>query len=250
MEDHFKRLLDVGSSTSANASSTEFFLASKQFAGSKVGFVFRNGDQGLGYYFDPFQGVELSSFANDKKRKYDNLGEKEIDLKGIKVESSDIDKLLEEAENSGITSLDQTSLKQLLLNLERKINKNQMMRMKYGDQPQKFMESEIDLNAEINELYPLAASPELYSTFVQSGSLVSVLGMITHENTDISLSTIGLLQELTDPATLVEEDAMVLVDAFIEAQGLELIVQNLSRLIMHEFTIHTPPMNSAFSQIN
>jgi len=95
---------------------------------------------------------------------------------------------LEEAENSGVTTLDPTSLKQLLLNFEKKINKNQMMRMKYCDQPEKFMESEIELNAEINEIYPLAASPELYSTFIQSGSLNSVLGMVTHENTDIRYS--------------------------------------------------------------
>ena len=102
-----------------------------------------------------------------------------------KLEASEIEKLLEEAESFGVTTLDEIRLKQLLLNFEKKINKNQMMRMKYSDQPQKFMESEIELNAEINELYPLAASPELYPTLVQSGSLNSVLGMVTHENTDI-----------------------------------------------------------------
>jgi hypothetical protein len=36
-----------------------------------------------------------------------------------------------------------------------------------------------------------------------------------------SLSTIGLLQELSDPETLKEENAIVLVDAFVESQGMK-----------------------------
>ena len=60
---------------------------------------------------------------------------------------------------------------------------------------------------------------------------ISILGMITHENTDISISAIGLIQEMTDPNTLLEvEEAMTLVDSFLDLQGLELIVQNLARL--------------------
>lgn len=35
---------------------------------------------------------------------------------------------------------------------------------------------------------------------------VNLLGMITHENTDISLAAIGLLQELTDPDSFQEDD--------------------------------------------
>ena len=50
------------------------------------------------------------------------------------------------------------------------------MRMKHSDEPEKFMESELELHAEINELYAIAASPELYPTFVEAGSVNSVLG--------------------------------------------------------------------------
>jgi beta-catenin-like protein 1 len=136
-----------------------------------------------------------------------------------KLDSNAIERLLEEAEESGISTLDAVTLKQLLVAFERKINKNQMLRVKYSDQPEKFMESEIELNQEINELYPLAASPELYPVFIQSGSLTSVLGMITHENTDISITTIGLIQELTDPEVLREtEEAITLVDALLQEQ--------------------------------
>jgi hypothetical protein len=106
--------------------------------------------------------------------------------------SFDIDQLPEEMDDSAVVNLDITNLRQLLLNFEKKFNKNQMMRMKFSDNPEKFMDSEIELNVEINNLYTLAASPELYPAFINSGSLQSVMGMITHENTDISINTIGI----------------------------------------------------------
>jgi len=77
--------------------------------------------------------------------------------------------------------------------------------MKYPNEPSKFMESEIELNDQIQELYAIAAYPELYIDFVNNGSVPSILGMVTHENTDISLSAIGLLQELIEPDTILEE---------------------------------------------
>ena len=106
--------------------------------------------------------------------------------------SFDTDQLPEDIDDSAVVNLDITNLRQLLLNFEKKFNKNQMMRMKFSDNPEKFMDSEIELNVEINNLYTLAASPELYPAFIQSGSLQSVMGMITHENTDISINTIGI----------------------------------------------------------
>lgn len=83
--------------------------------------------------------------------------------------------MLDEAE-ANIEQLDSNSLKQLLLSFEKKITKNMKMRMKNSDDPEKFMESELELHAEINELYAVAASPELYPTFVDAGSVTSVLG--------------------------------------------------------------------------
>ena len=143
-----------------------------------------------------------------------------------------IEKFIEEAEEAGeLQNLDEASLKQSLINLEKKINKNQILRMKFSSEPEKFMDSELDLNSEINDLFALAASPELYKVLVDAGSVDSVLGMVAHENTDISLSAIGLLQELTEPDSFVQcPDAICLVDGFLASQGLELIVQNLTRL--------------------
>jgi beta-catenin-like protein 1 len=107
----------------------------------------------------------------------------------------------------------------LLLSFEKKINKNQAMRMKHPDQPETFLDSEIELHKEINNLYAVSASPELYPVVVESGSVPSILGMIAHDNTDISIAAIGLLLELTDPDTVLEsDDAEVLIDSLLENQ--------------------------------
>ena len=91
--------------------------------------------------------------------------------------------------------------------------------MKYSDQPEKFMESELELHKEINELYAVSASPELYPVLVEAGSVTSILGMVAHENTDISIAAIGLLLELMDPETIMEsEEAICVVDAFVQGQ--------------------------------
>lgn len=99
----------------------------------------------------------------------------------------------------------------MLLNFEKKINKNQKMRMKYPSEPQKFMESELELNDQIQELYSIAAYPELYKDVIASQSFPSILGMITHENTDISIASIGLLQELFEPDTIQDDSNAVLL---------------------------------------
>lgn len=56
--------------------------------------------------------------------------------------------------------------------------------------------------------------------------------MLAHENTDISIATIGLLQEMLDLDAVVDEKDSVLlfIKEFIRLQGLELLIQNLYRL--------------------
>lgn len=119
----------------------------------------------------------------------------------------------------------------MLLTFEKKITKNQKMRVKFSADPEKFMESEMELHDQIQELYTIGAYPELFVDLVDYGSMPSILGMITHENTDISLAALGLLQELLDSDQINEENQSTkLVRSFVENQGIELIIQNLSRL--------------------
>lgn len=54
-----------------------------------------------------------------------------------------IARMLEEADKEEVSEVDATGVKQLLLLLERKINRNQMMRVKFPDQPGRFVDSEV-----------------------------------------------------------------------------------------------------------
>ena len=119
----------------------------------------------------------------------------------------------------------------MLLTFEKKVVKNQQLRLKYYDEPEKFMDSEIELNACIEDLSVIAASPELYPVIVEQSSVRTIVGLISHENTDVCLSVISLLEEMLDANVLADvPEAASFVHRFLSEQGLVLVVQNLRRL--------------------
>lgn len=149
------------------------------------------------------------------------------------MNSNEREKLLQMLEQeSTITELDETSLKRMLSQLEKRISKNQEMRIKYPDQPEKFMDSEIELNDAVQELHVVATQSDLYPILVNMNGMALLLGLLNHENIDISIAVISLLQELTDVDTSTdsEDQAKVLIDALAEQQIISLLVQNLERL--------------------
>lgn len=94
------------------------------------------------------------------------------------------------------------------------------------------MESEVELHTTLTELRALATVPELYPRLVELGAIPSLLELLAHENTDIAIAVVNLLQELTDVDTLNEsqEGSESLVDALMAGQACALLVQNLDRL--------------------
>lgn len=104
--------------------------------------------------------------------------------------------------------------------------------MKFPDNPEKFMESEIDLHSVIQDLKALATVPDLYPLFVELNAVPSLLELLSHPNTDISISVVDLIQELTDVDILHEsvEGAEILFDSLRKQQICALLVQNLERL--------------------
>ncbi|CAK9169814.1 unnamed protein product [Ilex paraguariensis] len=138
---------------------------------------------------------------------------------------------LEKSQNP-VETLDLKTLKKLVLSFERRLKENIAARLKYPDQPDKFADSEIELHEEIQKLKILAGGPELYPDLVNLGTIPSILNLLIHENTDIAIDVVTLLQDLTDEDVLEDNDepAQVLVDALIENNVLELLVQNLLRL--------------------
>ncbi|CAA6662732.1 unnamed protein product [Spirodela intermedia] len=123
-------------------------------------------------------------------------------------------------------------MKKFVLSFERRLRDNLESRMKFPDQPDKFAESEVELHNEIERLKILAGGPELYPDLVSLNTIPSIVGLLGHENTDIAVDVVGLLMDLTDEDVLEDNDdpARVLVDALVENNVLELLVQNIGRL--------------------
>ncbi|KAH7557013.1 hypothetical protein JRO89_XS11G0028100 [Xanthoceras sorbifolium] len=139
---------------------------------------------------------------------------------------------LEKSSHSSIEVLDQRTLKKLVLSFERRLKENIEARLKYPDQPEKFAETEVDLHEELDKLKVLAGGPDLYPDLVNLNTIPSILGLLSHDNSDIANDVVQLLQDLTDEDVLEDNDepARVLVDSLIENNVLELLVQNLQRL--------------------
>ncbi|XP_012562750.1 beta-catenin-like protein 1 [Hydra vulgaris] len=156
-------------------------------------------------------------------------------IKSVKVGMTDDEKekLLSMVENDDEgEAINESTIKKYILTFEKKVTKNQEMRIKFPDQPPKFMESEMELHDEIQKLHVLATVPEYYETFIKLNAVSTVLGLLNHPNTDIAIAVVHLLQELTDTDTLQdsEEEAMFLVDALLEGQVTNVLLQNLQRL--------------------
>ncbi|EFN77862.1 beta-catenin-like protein 1 isoform X2 [Harpegnathos saltator] len=146
-------------------------------------------------------------------------------------EKEDILKYVE-TEAPEVEALDEATLKRMILLFEKRALRNQEMRVKFPDQPEKFMESEVELHETLQELHIIAANPDLYQLMVELGAVPSLLELLSHENTDIAVGVVDLLQELTDVDILHEsqEGADTLIDALLEQQVCALLVQNLERL--------------------
>ena len=139
---------------------------------------------------------------------------------------------LEEADKVGDQTVDEVKLKRMILNFDKKIAKNQELRIKFPDDPAKFMNSEVELHDTIQELRVIATVPDLYPILVDNDCISTLLGLLNHDNSDISVAVIDLLQELTDIDTLNESEdgTNALVQALAAEQICQILVQNLDRL--------------------
>lgn len=147
----------------------------------------------------------------------------------VEEKMQQLDQVVTQNDLSG--PIDESKLRKMLLSFEKRMLKNQELRIKFPDDPRKFMDSELDLNEALEEMHVLATVPELYPVVVDVGSIKCFLALLSHENTDISIATVDLLQEMTDVEGLAEEEgADSLLEALIDGQIVSTVVHNLQRL--------------------
>mmetsp|Transcript_23454 Transcript_23454/g.30462 ORF Transcript_23454/g.30462 Transcript_23454/m.30462 type:complete len:570 (-) Transcript_23454:254-1963(-) len=158
-------------------------------------------------------------------------------LKKPRHKKKKIDVLLAHSETTEINELkDAQSVKLLMLNFEKKVTANARLRIKYSDEPLKFVESELDLNDAIKEMQKLATVPEFYPEVVRLGITNTLATLLEHENSDIRSSILNLLNELTDIEENIKDEAFENIRYFLQAwlsevSGIELLanlVRNLS----------------------
>ena len=143
------------------------------------------------------------------------LAEAEADLESSQVE---------------VAQIDENGMKRMVLSIEKRINENMQLRMKYADKPEKFMDSELELYQELKRLHAIATAPELYPTFVRTKCVPSLLSLLTHENADISMGVVDLLHEMTESEDAEPDDLLALVDALLEHGAAMLLMEHMGKL--------------------
>ncbi|XP_068640089.1 uncharacterized protein [Aristolochia californica] len=142
--------------------------------------------------------------------------------------------LLEAVEKSqaSVEVLDVKTVRKLANSFDRRLKSNVEARLKYPDQPEKFADSELELHEELEKLKILAGAPDLYPELVNLETVKKLVGLLNHDNTDIAIDVVSLLQDLTDEDVLEDnlEPAQVLVNALVENNALESLLINLHRL--------------------
>ncbi|VDM98064.1 unnamed protein product [Thelazia callipaeda] len=152
-----------------------------------------------------------------------------IDATNLTAATANADDILAALEHDVSQSVvvDEVTVKRIVAQLEKRCLRNREMRIKYVEEPSKFMESEIELNETVQEMHAIATEPSLYSLLVDLGACKPLLQLLTHENSDIVAAVINLLQELTDVDTLNEGNhgAAKLIDTLVAGQLIETLVQ-------------------------
>lgn len=202
----------------------DLFIPAKTYEGSRPGYVFSTRDGRTGYYSD----------ARAAKRPRDDGAESAAAKRARPDDDGGVEAILAKADEAEITELDAASLKRLLLSLEKKITRNQQLRVKYGDDPSRFAESEVDLDDALQQMGLCAAAPELYGSLCDLGGVASIVGLLSHENADISASACSLLYDLTDADVVDSSEAgaagaATLAAAIEAAQGLGVLASNVAR---------------------
>jgi hypothetical protein len=189
MDDHFQRMLSSAQRTKKNDAVSMPVDSSVATSGAGAG----------------FKRKREAEDDDDIERFYERERGKRVAPEDGNLDQATIQRMLDEADKLEMVALDEPGMKKLLLNLEKKINKNQLLRAKFPEVPAKFMESEIELDDHIKELSILATVPSFYPILVDLGVTESLLGLVAHENTDVSISTLDLLNTMSDPDVLSED---------------------------------------------
>lgn len=158
--------------------------------------------------------------------------------------STELDEILRKVEEAPeVKEMDDHQLRVAVNRLAKATEKNAILRAKHPDDPEKFLNSELDLDEAIKALKNVATEPGLYGLFVSLGAVPLLQGLLDHENVDIGIEVIGLFSEMLEPDALnVSEttdekdvaEAWRLVETLVMGKCLESMVKLVDRLTESE----------------
>lgn len=283
MDSTIDRLISTATAPSSSAGADDF-IPSSTWTGPRPGYYFGTSNQGTGYYIDTTGAGAGSANGDGPARKRarlenDNVNNPQDDGGGKTIRfGTDLthpipsrhqqkqktgEELLAEAEaalaadqssstfgSAATITLTPSGIRQACANLTKCATQNEMDRAQHPDDPAQFMESEVMLNSAVEALKDVAAAVHLYPTLVETNggeAVTNLVGLLGHENGDVSASVLGVLGEWTDPDLLLTasgggegEEAVdpttnalrvgSLTNAFLSTSGmLDLLVGNLGR---------------------
>lgn len=183
---------------------------------------------------------------------------------GLNTVQKQVLNIMESGTASEPGDLSSQSIKKQLLALEKAINKNRDLRTRYGNDPEKsvlhpspasltiakslrvacrFVDSEFALIEALQALLLLSSQPAMaFPILLELSTPTSLADLLSHENTDVVIAVIEVLEEWTDEEVLeadededdedtdTRRDAMrALVEGLVEAGVVELVVSGIER---------------------
>ena len=142
-------------------------------------------------------------------------------------------------------------VKSQLQTLEKLIKKNQQLRIQYAQEPEKFMQSELDLHELIEKFHGIAATTEEFKSLIEKPSSVEVLvQLLAHENLDIAIATAALLHECLDLEATSLRDQEIIEQFFKSLDEMDFIlylVQYLQAVSSHAGDVHAAETKAVFT---
>eukprot|EP00921_Rhytidocystis_pertsovi_P007832 GHVQ01012987.1.p1 GENE.GHVQ01012987.1~~GHVQ01012987.1.p1 ORF type:complete len:460 (+),score=51.73 GHVQ01012987.1:487-1866(+) len=147
------------------------------------------------------------------------------------LDQTSINQLLEKADDIHCETLTSNNIRRAVAQFEKRIKKNQEDRIKYSDDPEKWLKSEVGLDEEVRKFTQMAAFPEIYPEFVKLGGVSMLVGLLNHANSDIAVDVMDVFSEITDPDTLREvTDPEEFIEELLNCQFPEMCVDTILRI--------------------
>jgi hypothetical protein len=111
MDSHFDEMLRGDGPSSAGRVSE--YIPSRHFAGARPGYVFKNGNKGVGYYLDRVGTSYDAAVALKRQRTEDTVSEPIVTKSVVADQRANINKILEEADKVEAEPLTADTLNQV-----------------------------------------------------------------------------------------------------------------------------------------